>query len=198
MTGENPDSTDEGSTESGFRPLAALSFWCSLFLATGLFAVLVLAPKLRTYRELAREHESLERQLVTTERRTEALSKVTDALEHDPQFAAELARVNFDAAGTEQRIPVGPQLSLAAWDSNTSAADGEKQSSASSVLDGPLLDTLTDDRSVRAPLMAASSILVLVAFALCGDSSPARAASEFETSRIGIRGWLANRYRKPM
>ena len=196
MTGETPNSTDDGSTELGFRPLAALSFWCSLFLAAGLFAVLALAPKLRTYRELAHEHEGLESQLVVTERRTEALAKVADALEHDPQFAAELARVNFDAAGSEQRIPVGPQLSLAAWDSNPSASEGEHQSSPTSVLDSPLLDRLADDRGVRAPLMAASSILVLLAFALCGDSSPARAASESEASRVGIRGWLADRYRK--
>jgi hypothetical protein len=197
VTGETANPADEGSTEPGFRPLASLGFWCSLFLAAGLFALLVLAPKLRTYRELAHEHEDLERQLVATERRTETLTKVADALEHDPQFAAELARVNFDSAGGEERIPVGPQLSLSAWDSNPSVAEGEHRSSPASVLDGPLLDTLADDRSVRAPLMAAGSILVLVAFAFCG-SSPIRAASESETSRVGIRGWLANRYRKPL
>jgi cell division protein FtsB len=204
VNGDRANRDDANTAEPGFRPLAALSFWCSLFLAAGLFAVLALAPKLRTYRELAREQEGLERQLVTTERRTEALAKVADALEHDPQFAAELARANFDASsGSEERIPVDPQLSLAAWDSTGSDAQAEHPSGHSrlldgSGLDGPLLDQLADDRSVRTPLMAASSILLLVAFGLCGDRAPERRASALVVSRGRIRGWLADRYRKPL
>ena len=194
MRDGTPDPETTGSSAGHFRPLAALAFWCSLFVAAGLFAVLALAPKLRTYRELSREYDGLHRQLVSTERRAECLAKVADALEHDPQFAAELARVNFDASGGEDRIPVGPQLSLAAWDAAPPIADPAERNSPSLLLDGPLLDTLSLDRSVRNPLMAASSLLILAAFALCGDSSSVSSQAGSERSRTNLRGWLANRY----
>jgi hypothetical protein len=57
------------------------------------------------------------------------------------------------------------------------------------------LNTLSDDRAVRVPLFAASSVLVVVAFALCGQNA-ARCRGD-EQPRIGILGWLADRYRKP-
>ena len=52
----------------------------------------------------------------------------------------------------EERIPVGPQLSLAAWDSEPTTADTDFDPSPAVLLDGPLLDTLSDDRTVRVPL----------------------------------------------
>jgi hypothetical protein len=186
---------EDASTDAGFRPVAALSFWCSLLIAAGLFAVLALAPKLRTYHRLSREYEGLHRQLVSTERRTESLAKVADALEHDPAFASELARINFDASPAEERIPVGPQLSLAAWDSEP--ANTDIRPAPAVLLDGPLLDTLSEDRAVRIPLMAASSLLILVAFAFCGQNTAAERDGTSEQPCNGLRGWLANRYRKP-
>ncbi|HEV8000282.1 MAG TPA: hypothetical protein VGP63_10410 [Planctomycetaceae bacterium] len=195
MNAEPANPKTDGSTDAGFRPAAALAFWCSLLIAAGLFAVLALAPKLRTYHQLSRDYQGLHRQLVSTERRTESLAKVADALQHDPDFASELARINFDASKTEERIPVGPQLSLAAWDSE-STVDADVRPSPAALLDGPLLNTLSDDRAVRVPLFAASSLLVVVAFALCGQNAANR-WREAERPRIGIRGWLADRYRKP-
>jgi hypothetical protein len=196
MTIERLISASDGSTEAGFRPFAALAFWCSLFIAAGLFAVLALSPKLRTYRDLSLEYDSLHRQLVSTERRTECLAKVADALEHDPDFAAELARVNFDAAGGDERIPVGPQLRLAAWDSEPKIAAGHP-SSPVALLDGPLLNTLSDDRTVRVSLMGAAAILVLVSFAFCGERKANRGDNDPSQPRLHIRAWLADRYRKP-
>jgi hypothetical protein len=191
----DPASTNESnSTEASFRPLAALAFWCSLFLAAGLFAVLALAPKVRTYRGLAREYDRLHGRLVLTERRTESLAKVADALENDPQFAAELSRVDFDAPRGEEHIPVGPQLSLAAWDSEPGAEEADRHHSTQALLDEPLLDTLCDDRAVRLPLMGASSLLILTAFGLCRDKSHDRDDEGGARGRIGR--WLANRYRK--
>jgi hypothetical protein len=181
-------------TEPAFRPLAATAFWVSLFGAAGLFAALALAPKLRTYRELSRDYDTLQRRLVSTEHRTERLAKVADALEHDAQFAAELARVDFDTPGAEERIPVGPQLSLPAWDANPASADIATRPSSAALLDGPFLDTLSDDRGVRTPLMAASSLLVLVAVALCGERRPRRAEADPDATDRGVRGWLARRY----
>jgi hypothetical protein len=190
--------TDDDSGETPFRPLAALAFWASLFAAAGLFAVLALAPKLRTYRELSRDYDRLEHQLVATERRTESLAKVADALEHDPQFAAELARVDFDSPGKEERIAVGPQLSLSVWDSEPATAAPGARPSPVALLDGPFLNTLSDDRTVRLPLMAASSLLVLAAFVLCNERTAKRDNAECEPPRGGLRRWLADRYRKPL
>jgi hypothetical protein len=196
MTDERTESeADDHATEATFRPLAALAFWCSLFLAAGLFAVLALAPKVRTYHGLAREYDRLHRRLVSAERRTESLTKVADALEHDPQFAAELSRVDFDAPSGEERIPVGPQLSLAEWDTEP-AVEANSHPSPRMLLDEPLLDTLCDDRTVRFPLMGASSLLVLAAFGLCGDRRQNR--DDDQSGRPGIHSWLANRYRKPV
>jgi hypothetical protein len=190
-TGDNSD-----SAEAGFRPFAALAFWCCLLLAAGLFAVLSLAPKLRSYRDLAQEYDTLERRLVSTERRTESLSQVADALEHDPQFAAELARINFDARDADERILVGPQLSLAAWDSPAPLDDVHNRPATGALWDGPLLETLSNDRTVRRPLMAASSILLLCAFVLCGGRRSQRVEASSELARGGIRAWLAKRYQK--
>jgi hypothetical protein len=197
MTHE-PATTDDDRGEAPFRPLAALAFWASLFAAAGLFAVLALAPKLRMYRELSRDYDRLEHQLVATERRTESLAKVADALEHDPQFAAELARVDFDSPSKEERIAVGPQLSLSVWDSEPASAAPDARPSAFALLDGPLLNALSDDRTVRQPLMAASSLLVLAAFVLCNERVAKRDDAKSAPPRGGLRHWLANRYRKPL
>jgi hypothetical protein len=198
MTHEPASTNDDAPCEAPFRPLAALAFWGSLFAAAGLFAVLALAPKLRMYRELSRDYDRLEHQLIATERRTESLAKVADALEHDPQFAAELARVDFDSPRKEERIAVGPQLSLSVWDSEPASAAAGARPSPAALLDGHLLTTLSDDRTVRLPLMAASSLLVLAAFVLCNERTAKRDDPECEPPRGGLRHWLANRYRKPL
>ncbi len=195
MNAEPTNPKTDGSTDTGFHAAAALAFWCSLLIAAGLFALLALAPKLRTYHQLARDYQGLHRQLVSTERRTESLAKVADALQHDPDFASELARINFDAPKTEERIAVGPQLSLAGWDSE-SAVDAHVRPSPAVLLDGPLLNTLSDDRTVRVPMFAASSLLLVVAFALCGQNA-ASGRRGGARARIGLRDWLADRYRKP-
>jgi hypothetical protein len=65
------------------------------------------------------------------------------------------------------------------------------------LLDGPFLNTLSDDRGVRIPLMAAASLLVLVSFVFCGESRAERADKDSGGPRISIRSWLADRYRRP-
>ncbi len=186
--------TPNDPSEPAFRPFASLAFWCSLFLAAGMLAVLALSPKLRTYRDLSREYDSLHGRLVVTEQRTEQMARLAEALEHDAEFAAELARSNFDSPGGEERIPVEPQLTLKGWNSADPAVAGGGKWRAGMLFDGPLLDTLCDDRSVRIPLMAACILLVLTAFALCADRSN-RNAEDDRSRGGGVRAWLADRYR---
>ncbi len=97
--------------------------------------------------------------------------------------------VDFDSPGKEERIAVGPQLSLSVWDSEPGSAAPGARPSPAALLDGHLLNTLSDDRSVRLPLMAASSLLVLAAFVLCNERTAKRHDAENSSGRaVGTRG----------
>ena len=115
MTRETPGrgkAARSPTAPDGVRPLQSLLFWCCLALSAAIFAAVFLAPRLRTYRGLAREYAVLEGELVASERQVDYLQKVADALSHDRAFAAELARVDFGPSGPEERIAVRPALSF--------------------------------------------------------------------------------------
>ncbi len=184
----------------GFRPLASLAFWCCLGLSIAILATVFLAPRLRTYRDLKRQYDGLERELIAAEGRVDYLQKVVDALQHDSQFAAELARADFGpsgpVAGKEERIAVPPALNLKSEPMSTGATTAEAgRPFSQSVLDTPLLATFSDDRLVRASLLGAASFLVLVAFTLLCDKRSRfdETADTFE-GRSAFRRWLNRRY----
>jgi hypothetical protein len=189
------------NVEPAFRPAASLAFWCCLFSAAGLFAALALAPKLHTYRELRREYIGMQQKLVGKERQVDYLQKVADALEHDPEYAAELARVDFGSDGLEERIPVEPSLGLRGtgapqW--NAVSPTGSERHTSADILESPLLDSLSVDRRVRASLLGATCLLVLVAFTfLCDTARPSETVERIAWS-VRCRRWLARRYSKPV
>jgi hypothetical protein len=204
-----------GPAEREFSPAASLAFWCCLVFAAALFALLALAPRVRIYRELGREYADLHTRLVEQERQVEYLGQVADALEHDPHFAEELARVEFDAAGPEERIPVDPRLSLQGGRDRAPAAPPRAASPSaigpssarglSPLLDRPfvdraLLDVLCDDRPVRSTLLGAAAFLVIVAFTLLCDPTgrPGERALEGRDPGLAARlaRALAGRYAK--
>jgi hypothetical protein len=168
-----------------------------LALSASLFATVFLAPRLRTFRDLRREYDGLQRELLTSERQVDYLQKVVDALRHDPEFAAELARVDFGVSGSEERIPVAAQLSLTGEPPvENESAEGVVRPFPQNLLDTPLLDTLTDDRSVRRSLLGAASLLLLIAFTfLCETRSRSREVNGI-CWRTRCRRWLAERYVK--
>jgi len=181
----------------GFRPVASLAFWCCLAASAALFAAVFLAPRLRTYRELRRQYDGAQWELIASERHVDYLQKVVDALRHDPQFAAELARVDFGVSGSEERIPVPLALNM----NGEPTLDGERlQDSprpfAQSLLDTPLMDKLSDDRSVRASLLGAASLLVLVSFTFLCDTRPRLSEVDPVRWRTRIGRWFAERYAK--
>jgi hypothetical protein len=196
--GSRPSSAE---AVEGFRPLASLAFWCCLGLSIAILAAVFLAPRLRTYRDLKRQYDGLERELIAAEGRVDYLQKVVDALQHDSQFAAELARADFGAIspamGKEERIAVPPALNLKSEPMSGGATTAEAgRPFSQSVLDTPLLDTFSDDRSVRSSLLGAASVLVLVAFTLLCDK---RSRAEDETEEVveersAFRQWLDRRY----
>lgn len=195
------NSETAASVEPAFRPVASLAFWCCLFSAAGLFAALALAPKLHTYRELRREYIGMQQKLVGKERQVDYLQKVADALEHDPEYAAELARIDFGTDETEERIPVDPKLGLSGAvtpNLNAKGLAGSERNGSTDILESPLLDTLSVDRRVRSSLLGATCLLVLVAFTfLCNTARPSETVERIAWS-ARCRRWLARRYSKPV
>jgi len=146
---------------------------------------------------LRREYDGLERELLTSERHVDYLQKVVDALRHDPQFAAELARVDFGVSGPEERIPVAPQLSLTGEPpADKETAEGAVRPFPRNLLDTPLLDSLTNDRSIRRSLLGAASLLLLVAFTFLCETRPRSREVNRICWRTRCRTWLAERYAK--
>ncbi|MDQ3333522.1 MAG: hypothetical protein M3552_23230, partial [Planctomycetota bacterium] len=90
-----------------------LAFWGALLIAGGLFAAVALAPKLETLAELKLRYAENQHRLVAMERQANELQSVADALEHDPAFASELAKLEF-AAGRrgDESIAVAAELRL--------------------------------------------------------------------------------------
>jgi hypothetical protein len=185
----------ERPSESGFRPLASLAFWCCLAVSAAIFATVFLAPRLRTWRDLQREYDGRQRELIASERQVDYLQKVVDALRHDPQFAAELARVDFGVSGSEERIPVAASLNLSGEPTlERETAQLAARPFPQNLLDTTLIDTLSDDRSIRASLLGAASLLVLVAFTLLCDTRARLQEVETVRWRTRFRRWFAERY----
>lgn len=177
------------------RLLPSLAFWFCLAFSAAILAIVFLSPRLRTYRDLRRQYDGLEHELIASEGNVDYFHRVVDALKHDPDFAAELARADFSVAGSEERISVPLALRLNGNQKGLdSSAPDASRPFPQSVLDTPLLDSLADNRSVRSSLLGAASLLVLVGFTLLCEKRPGFEA--IESSHWAKRGrrWLADRY----
>ena len=183
------------SPPEGFRPLPALAFWFCLGISAAIFSIVFLAPRLRTYRALKRQYDGLQTELIAAESHVDYLHKVVDALRDDPQFAAEMARVDFGVAGTEERIPVAAPLSLHGERMTDSMpTQSMAQPFPQSLLGTTFLDPLSDDRSVRGSLLGAASLLVLVAFTLLCDTRANLVNVDPGRWRARCREWFVDRY----
>jgi hypothetical protein len=184
----------DGSQADSERLLPSLAFWFCLACSAAILAIVFLSPRLRTYRDLRRQYDGLERELVAAEGNVDDLNRVVDALKHDPDFAAELARADFSVGGSEERIAVAPPLRLNGMPKRTETVMSDARPFPQSALDTPLLDSLADNRSVRSSLLGAASLLVLVAFTLLCESRPGREPRESSHWGELCRRWLADRY----
>jgi hypothetical protein len=188
------DDLDEPAEERE-RLLPSLAFWLCLALSAAILAIVFLSPRLRTYRDLRRQYDRGERDLVAAEANVDDLNRVVDALKHDPDFSAELARVDLSVAGSEERIAVAPALRLNGISKRSrSLASEDKDRFAQSPLDTPFLDSLSDNRLVRSSLLGAASLLVLVAFTLLCEKRPGSDPEKSDQWGPRCRRWLADRY----
>ncbi|MEX0715831.1 MAG: hypothetical protein WD066_04555 [Planctomycetaceae bacterium] len=174
-------SDDQTPTRLGW--IVSVLFWLCLLLAVGMYGAVALAPKYLDFLELRAAHHAGQVRLLALDRQTRTLSQVEKALESDPAFVAELARIDFDAAAPgEERIAVSPEHRLDAQP----AASVETNAVAPLPWHAPLVRAFVENRGLRRTLLIASATIVLAAFALLHDS------------REGGRplAWLIERYRR--
>lgn len=169
------------------------AFWATLLAAGVLFAAVSLAPKLKALAGLDADYAANQLRLVELERQAIELEKVAGALEHDPAFAAELAKLEF-ATGSEggERIAVSEELRLGGTEPKTPAAAPVVPQS---VLPPELLEPLSSRRGLRAALLATAAGLVLIAFLFLNEEQAATVRAVVRNSGATARS-LTGRYRK--
>jgi len=100
-------------------------------------------------------------QLVRLEEQVHYLKRVADALENDPDFASEMARVEFNAYEPgDERIPVDASLSLS---SRTAPATIERPAVALPWY-APIVDRLANHQRLRSILLGLAAVLLIFAF----------------------------------
>jgi hypothetical protein len=163
---------------------SSLLFWPCLLVAAGLYGAVATAPRLHQYIRQRDEYCANQLRLVEVESQVTHLTRVVEAFETDPTFAARLARTEFPTAVPgEERIPVAPDLAL----------DGEPvpraRLPALSRWSQPLVEVVAVDVRIRRAALAIAALLVLFAFGALNDTS----AQSGELA-APPRGWFSRRY----
>lgn len=139
----------------------SLTFWLMLLTSAGLFAAVSLSPKLSSYLALRDQYAAQQHELLQLEREHGELERVIAALEHDPLFAAEMARMEFDAVRPgEEILSVDSALTLSPGIGSTSA----RRQLVSTSPWRPWIAILADVQPLRMILLATAAALVLIAF----------------------------------
>jgi cell division protein FtsB len=171
-----------------------LAFWTTLLTAGGVLAAVALAPKLKTLGELQTEYAQNQLRLVELERRANDLERVAEALERDPAFSSELAKLEFAAARPgEEYIAVPRELQLGA-DARPTPQPDHLQPPRWPV-PRTLLDTLATKSHFRAALLTIASLLVLVAFLILHEEHAALLRMSAKRAKKCAAA-IALRYRK--
>ena len=182
-------------TPTSFRSVAwgicvSLAFWATLLMAAACFAAVSLSPKLWQWQRSNDQFAANQHHLAAVEEQTLRLQRVVAALNEDPAFVEELARVEFDAFRPgEETIPVDPPLRL---HSQAAAVESAQPRRAVSSWQ-PMLILLAGDRQIRTSLLVAAAALVIVAFTWLQESTDSPGASA-ESNRQ-TSWWLRLRLR---
>ncbi len=147
----------------------SLTFWLMLLAASGLFAAVSLSPKLFTYLTLHDQYLTQQHELVQLERDHQELERVISALKDDPQFAAEMARLEFDAVRPgEEILAVDELLTL----SPHQAAKTPRQPYVAASPWRPWVAILAHTQPLRMTLLGTAAVLVLLAFGWMHERAP--------------------------
>lgn len=158
--------TPESVSESTGGWVVSLLFWLCLFCAVLLYGSVALAPKFLTYLELHNVYYNTQVRLVGLERQVEYLGKVAAALEAEPEFAAELARIDFDATKPgDRRILVQAGLCLDAREPGDLATPPP----AALPWYTPLVRRLAEDQQLRRSALLVAAIITIASFTFLQD-----------------------------
>jgi hypothetical protein len=168
-------------------------FWGTMLTACALYAVVALSSKLVVYQHIRNEHYQTQVNLVTLERQVMYLKKVMHALEHDPHFAAEQARVELGAERPgEDQIAVDESLHF------TPDPVFDPSVFRDSILPWytSLLEVFATNEKTRRGLLIAAATMALLAFTFFQESQTSQLVACVRTVK---HGWLraTARYRKP-
>lgn len=186
-------------THSPFAILISLAFWLALFAAAGMYAVVVLSPKVvRNVRERNKWRANQE-QLVKLEQQVLDQQRIATALQNEPEFAAEVARMELNAGRPgDERIPVDGDL--------------VKKAVAETPLVGRVpvlpwyaeaLQFFSEEEELRQQLLIAATLLALFAFVVLQPSQEQRLRKAVGGVAAGARGvgtgfrWFSDRYGQP-
>lgn len=150
--------------------LISLCFWLTLLVATALYGAVVLAPKLVSTRSLSRHVEQQQLNLLALERKTEQLEQVVIALDQDPEFASEIARLELSIQRPgEEVLPVETGLQLAPM---SPALPELPATPAAESWGQPALLRIAADDQLRQMLLGVAAGLVILAFTFLQERSP--------------------------
>jgi hypothetical protein len=170
-----------------------LAFWGVLLVSATIFAAVSLAPRFRTLSTLRARYAENQLRLVELERQAIELEKVAQALQGDPAFAAELAKLEFAAERTgDERIDVSEDLQLGAGLQRPRIAANVRVPNTRLV---PLVELLAGNSFVRTLLLTFAGLLAAGAFLLLNDQQAARLRA-IAASASAFRGGLFDRYRR--
>lgn len=106
---DRPDNT--AVADEPQRSSVAPLFWLCLLVSAALYAPCALASRVVAWAELQQKHDRNQAELIGVQQQVQHLQRVADALEADPAFAAQLARVELGAAPAGTRvISLPPEL----------------------------------------------------------------------------------------
>lgn len=186
MSAVDPPATSVAGRIGGLA--ISLAFWTGLLISAVLFAAVNLSPRLVAILKLRDEHYANQLRLVELEQQARQLERVVEALEHDPDFAAEMARLEFDALRPgEEVIAVDRTLVLDA----RHAATAERERTVTQAWYLPAVEVLATRRQLRNLLLLAAAVLVLASFTWLQEST----AGQLETGVRACRG-MWERYRR--
>lgn len=178
-TVEPPPSSFWRSLGSG---LLSVLFWLFLLTAGALYAGVALSPKLIAWQAWDRQYQANQLELVALESRSTQLEQVVTALKDDPQFAAEIVRIEFDAqAPGEEVLPVSGRL---VYDPRTTEpVDQPRPVKTRQPPWQVWLMTLATDQPLRRGLLTTAAALVVVGFTFLHDRRSPRGRSMWHALR---------------
>jgi hypothetical protein len=188
MSSTTPPTTDDSQSSA----VISVVFWCSLVVAVGLFSLVAFAPKWLAHVELWNRRQANQVRLVTLERQVHDLGKVVHSLETDAEFAAQLARIDFDASRPgDERIAVSADHALDARTAPMAFA----RPAVSLPWYAPLLRLFAFNRTIRYGMLAIAAAIAILAFTFLHESQTAPLTRAVGTSQ-SLLTRVVERYRR--